>query len=320
MGRAFGGREQWMDDLTTARPDSPPEVPPAGRRARPGRRWLVPAVLVVLLVAGGITATTLLRRDSGPAWKLAWSDEFNGTALDTSKWTPEDHSTFGEGNKELACLMSRKANVEVGGGRLTLRAIRERTPVVCGDNDPRFPNGRNYTSAMLSTQGKASWHQGRFEMRAKLPLQPGRSKGLWPAFWMRPASGSGDGELDILEAVGTGDAGDPEAGTVHHTLWYDGKGTYPKQSTVVPVAGGTADGFHTYAAEWDPGVIRFYVDGKLTFERNRDSAPWIDEAFAGRFYLRLNLAVGGTFPGSPNSATALPADMVVDWVRVYQWR
>jgi len=310
-----------MDDLTATRPDSLPELPAPGRpaRGRPGRRWLVLAVLAVLL-AGTVTAVLVSRHDDRPGWQLTWSDEFDGNALDTGKWTPEDHSTFGEGNKELACLMARKANVEVSGGLLTLRAIREKIPVICGDNDRRFPNGRDYTSAMLSTEGKAAWHQGRFEMRAKLPLAPGESKGLWPAFWMRPESGTGDGELDIMEAIGTASASHPEAGTVHHTLWYDGKGTYPKQSTVVPVAGGVSDGFHTYAAEWDPGVVRFYVDGKLTFERNRDSAPWIDEAFAGQFYIRLNLAVGGTFPGSPDSKTALPADMQVDWVRVYQWR
>ena len=275
---------------------------------------------VVIAVAGSITAAVVLHRDSKPAWHLAWADEFDGNALDTTKWAPEDHSTFGEGNKELACLMSRRANVEVAGGLLTLRAIREQTPVRCGDNDRRFPDGRDYTSAMLSTEGKASWHQGRFEMRAKLPLGAGTSKGLWPAFWMRPANGSGDGELDIMEAIGSGDAADPEAGTVHQTLWYDGTGTYPKQSTVVPVEGGAADGFHTYAAEWGPGVMRWYVDGKLTFERDQASAPWIDEAFAGKFFLRLNMAVGGTFPGSPDSKTALPADMQVDWVRVYQWR
>lgn len=320
-GRAFGGREQLMDDLKSARPGTPPAGPDPATRAfwSPGRRWLVAGVLAVL-VAVGITAVAVSREEARPGWQLAWSDDFNGSTLDRSKWTAEDHSTFGEGNKELACLMSRSANVQVADGMLTLRAIRESTPVLCGDADSRFPNGRSYTSAMLSTEGKAAWHQGRFEVRAKLPLGAGTSKGLWPAFWMRPANGSGDGELDIMEAIGTSDPADAEAGTVHQTLWYDGKGTYPKQSTLAPVAGGPASGFHTYAAEWRPGVMRWYVDGKLTFERTSEAAPWIDEAFAGEFFIRLNLAVGGTFPGSPNSSTALPADMVVDWVKVYQWR
>jgi beta-glucanase (GH16 family) len=307
-----------MDDLKSAPHDSTPGGP-AGRRAVSGRSWLVVAV-VALLVTATATAFTVVREESESGWHLSWSDQFNGSTLDRSKWSAEDHSTFGEGNLELACLMSRPNNVEVSGGMLTLRAVRETAPVICGDNDPRFPKGRSYTSAMLSTEGKAAWHQGRFEVRAKLPLAAGKSKGLWPAFWMRPATGSGDGELDIMEAIGTADSQDPEAGSVHQTLWYDGKGTYSKQSHVAPVKGGPASGFHTYAAEWKAGVMRWYIDDQLSFERDTSTAPWIDEAFAGEFYIRLNLAVGGRFPGSPNSHTELPADMVVDWVKVFQWR
>ena len=306
-----------MNDLKAASP-GPPQAP---EPRRPRRRWLAAAAAATaLLVAATVTAATVFRTETKPGWHLVWSDDFTGDTLDLTKWAPENQSTFGDGNKELACLLSRRANVEVARGLLTLRAIREKTPRVCGDSDERFPNGRPYTSAMLSTEGKAAWHQGRFEIRAKLPLPAGKSKGLWPAFWMRPANGSGDGELDIMEAIGTDDSQDPEAGSVHQTLWYDGKGTYPKQSHVAPVQGGPAGGFHTYAAEWQAGVMRWYVDGQLTFERDSSTAPWIDEAFAGEFYIRLNLAVGGTFPGSPNADTALPAEMVVDWVKVSQWR
>jgi beta-glucanase (GH16 family) len=306
-----------MDDVRTAPYDSAPESS-TGRPSRTGR--LVAAVLALLVLAATAAAVAVFRQEAEPGWRLSWHDEFDGSTLDTSKWAAEDRSTFGEGNLELACLMNRPENLEVSGGMLTLRAAREDPPVICGDHDPRFPQGRSYTSAMLSTEGKAAWHQGRFEVRAKLPLAAGKSKGLWPAFWMRPANGSGDGELDILEAIGTADSQDPEAGSVHHTLWYDGKGTYAKQSISAPVQGGPASGFHTYAAEWQSGVVRWYVDGKLTFERDRSSAPWIDEAFAGEFFLRLNLAVGGRWPGSPNADTELPAEMVVDWVKVYQWR
>ncbi|HEX8081029.1 MAG TPA: glycoside hydrolase family 16 protein [Jatrophihabitans sp.] len=305
-----------MDDLRSAQHDSAPEAP----ERRNGRWRLAVAGLAALVLATTVTAASMFRQEPKPDWQLVWSDDFNGSTLDRSKWDAEDESTFGEGNLELACLMSRSKNVEVAGGMLTLRAARENPPVICGDKDSRFPGGRSYTSAMLSTKGKAAWHQGRFEVRAKLPLAAGKSKGLWPAFWMRPANGSGDGELDIMEAIGTGDSQDPEAGSVHHTLWYDGKGTFTKQSYSAPVKGGPAGGFHTYAAEWQSGVMRWYIDGQLTFERNRSSAPWIDEAFAGEFFLRLNLAVGGRWPGSPNSDTELPADMVVDWVKVYQWR
>ena len=288
----------------------------AGERAR--RRQL-PLVLVGLLVVALIGGGLWYRYR--PGWQLAWSDDFTGSRLDTAKWQVENQSTFGDGNHELACLTSRPTNLRVVDGQLSLTAARESPPLVCGDSDERFPGGRDYSSAMISTKGKASWHEGRFEIRAKLPLIPGSSQGLWPAFWMRPQSGSGDGELDIMEAIGTANPTDPEAGTVHQTLWYDEKGTHPKQSQASEVGGGgPAAGFHTYAAQWRNGRIDWLIDGKVVFSRDRSSAPWLDEAFAGQFFLRLNLAVGGTFPGSPNAATRLPASMVVDWVKVYQWR
>jgi beta-glucanase (GH16 family) len=312
-----------MDELTSAKLDDThdaPVTPPEPKRRLSRRQLLIAALSALAVLVAVVTAANLSRDRVKSGWQLAWSDEFDGSSLDLTKWTPENLSTFGNGNLELACLMGRPANVEVSGGELTLRALRESPPLVCGDSDSRFPKGRSYSSAMLSTEDKASWHQGRFEIRAKLPLVAGQSKGLWPAFWLRPASGTGDGELDVMEAIGTADPQDSESGSVHQTLWYDGKGTYPKQSHVAPVAGGPASGFHTYAAEWRNGVMRWYVDGKLTFQRDGSLAPWINEAFSGKFYIRLNLAVGGTFPGAPNAATNFPADMVVDYVRVYQWR
>lgn len=292
-----------------------PAAAPHWRR----RRWLLIA-LVLVLVAGLVTAFGL-RQWLRPHWQLSWSDEFNGTSLDTAKWQVENNSTFGNGNGELACLMSGPNNVIVRDGTLTLQARREDPPVKCGGKDTRFPNGRSYSSAMISTQDKAAWHEGRFEIRARLPLSPGTSKGLWPAFWLRPQSGSGDGELDVLEAIGTEPGDTAESGSVHQTLWYDENGTKPKQANVASYADGRpATDFHTYAAEWRNGTIRWFVDGKMTYQRDLASTPWLNEAFAGQFFLRLNVAVGGTFPGAPTSATQLPAGMVVDWVKVYQWR
>ncbi len=257
---------------------------------------------------------------SAPAgWRMAWADEFNGTTLDTTKWNAENNSTFGDGNKELACLMNRPENIALGNGALTLRARHEATPLKCGSNDSRFPNGRSYSSAMVDTRGKMDFNYGRFEMRAKLPTQAVTSKGLWPAFWMRPTNG-GTGELDIMEAVGSNATGN-EQNKVHHTIWYDYNRTYPHQTVTHAFASGLpSDGFHTYAAEWDPGVIRWYVDGKLTYERNRTTTTWLDQAFAPgkKFFLRLNLAVGGNWPGSPDAATKFPGDYIIDYVRAYQ--
>jgi beta-glucanase (GH16 family) len=284
---------------------------------RPSRGRTIPLVLVGALLLAGVGWAVWYR--SRPGWQLSWSDNFSGATLDPAKWQVEDKSTFGNGNGELACLMNRPANVRVADGRLSLTAVHESSPVVCGDNDTRFPNGRDYTSAMISTKGKEAWHEGKFEIRAMLPLTPGSSKGLWPAFWMRPESGTGDGELDVLEAVGTADQDDPEAGAVHQTLWYDEQGTHPKQSQVVKVDNPAA-GFHTYGVQWRHGRMDWYIDDKVVFSRDQTTTPWLDDAFAGKFFLRLNLAVGGTFPGTPNQSTRLPASMVVDWVKVYQWR
>lgn len=250
--------------------------------------------------------------DATPAgWTLGWHDEFDGTALDATRWGAANLSTFGDGNNELACLMSD--NVAVAGGALTISAERAATPVTCGSHDSRFPGGRAYTSGMVQT--KTSWQYGRFEVRARIPTAAGTSKGLWPGFWMRPAGG-GTGELDILEAIGSGSGG-TEWNKIHQTIHYDYVGTHPKQPFTATTAFAPSAGFHTYAAEWEPGAIRWYVDGALTYTRTTATTPWLDEAFSKPFFIRLNLAVGGSWPGSPDAGTAFPGDFTVDWVRVY---
>jgi beta-glucanase (GH16 family) len=228
-----------------------------------------------------------------------------------------NNSTYGEGNKELACLMA--ANVTEGGGALTIRAEKLDSPKKCGWNDPRFPEGRSYTSGFVETKRKASFTYGRFEVRFKAPIGAGTSKGLWPGFWLRPDDG-GIGELDVVEIIGS-DAATAAVQTnkVMHTLHYDYKRTHPKQggSYTLP-SGGWNDGFHTGAVEWEPGVIRWYIDGVLTYQRTRATTPWLDEAFGRPFHLKLNMAVGGNWPGSPDAATEFPADYVIDYVRVYE--
>lgn len=251
-------------------------------------------------------------------WKLAWSDEFNGTAVDRSIWNVDNKSTYGDGNSELACLMDRPENVKVADGVLTIAALKEATPIACGTNDSRFPNGRSYTSGMLTTKNKVDFEYGRFEISAKTPLAQGTSKGLWPAFWMRPSVG-GIGELDILEAIGTAKTDPFSANHVVQTIHYDYVGTHPKQGTGYDMpTGTTADGFHNYAVEWEPGSITWFVDGVKTYQRTLSTTSWIDQAFVKDFYLRLNMAVGGSWPGSPDADTAFPARYQVDYVRVYQ--
>ncbi len=250
-------------------------------------------------------------------WRQVWADEFDGSGLDSSRWKVENLSTYGDGNNELACLMNRPENLQVAGGALHLIARREATPMRCGSSDTRFPGGRHYTSAHVTTKGKAEWTYGRFEVRATLPTQAGSTKGLWPAFWLRPTAG-GTGELDVLEAIG-GDGGGTEHTKVHQTIWYDYAGTYRHEPATVTVPNGPPSaGYHVYAAEWEPGAIRWYIDGQLTYSRTSATTPWLDSAFDKPFYLRLNLAVGGNWPGSPSPSTAFPASYDIDYVRVYQ--
>ncbi|WP_460459430.1 family 16 glycosylhydrolase [Angustibacter peucedani] len=259
--------------------------------------------------------TTTVPAPSG--WKLAWSDEFNGSTLDSATWNVENNSTYGEGNLEMACLMNRPQNVSVQGGYLSLTARRETTPIKCGNNDSRFPNGRDYTSGHITTKGKKAFTYGRFEIRAKLPTSKGDSKGLWPAFWLRPETGS-VGELDVMEAIGSNATG-TEYNKLHQTIHYDYNGTYPRAGFDATMPSGLpSDGWHTYTTEWEKGAIRWYVDGVLTFQRTAATTPWIDDAFNRPFYMRLNLSVGGRWPGAPEDTTKMPSSYDIDYVRVYQ--
>jgi beta-glucanase (GH16 family) len=297
--------------------DGPADVD--GAAPRRSRRRLVAIVVVVALVAtvAGALVYRATRGDDGSGWPLVWSDEFDGSTLDPARWSVEDRSTFGDGNLELACLMDRPDNVVVQDGRLSLVARRETPPLACKKNDPRFPDGREFSSGFVSTQDRASWRYARVEIRAALPTTPGQSAGLWPALWMRPDD-LGLGEIDIMEALGTGNDR-AEADKIHQTLHYDYDGTKPKVGHVPELpAGFDTTQFHTYAVQTQPGRIDWLVDGEVTWTVDREKAPWVDDVLASPYFLRMNLAVGGRWPGDPDASTALPAAMQVDWVRVYQ--
>ena len=318
----------------------------ARRRRHAARSSIQGATLALLFLAGcavpgqpGPTVTDLppepsagaarpsapIEAPGGPAeaspappgdWRIVWSDEFEGTGLDRSRWAVRHFSTLGDGNGELACLMDRPENVRVAGGMLTITARREEQPLTCGDRDRRFPAGRSYTTGFVETRGKAEFQYGRFEVRARLPVAHGSSKGLWPAFWMRPADMT-VGEIDVLEGIGSAAHEPDRSRRVVHAIHYDYEGTHPMQRrTHVIESGSFADGFHTFAVEWGPTSLRWYVDGRPTYVRTPATTPWFDEAFRRPFFLRLNLAVGGSFPGDPDAQTAFPAEYVIDWVRV----
>ncbi|MBY0230844.1 MAG: glycoside hydrolase family 16 protein [Gemmataceae bacterium] len=267
---------------------------------------------------------------AAPRWKLAWSDEFDGDGIDPKKWAFDVGNGFydygagmwigGWGNGELQYYTKEPENAFVKDGKLHIVACKESL------------HGCGWTSARLKTRGKdgkalLGKRYGKFEFRAKLPT----GKGVWPALWMLPVADkygtwATSGEIDVMEARGH----QPEK--VLGTLHFGGK--WPnnaESSTDHPFPGkGRIDEFHTYAVEWEPGEMRWLVDGRLVSTKSfwwsgkegkkpaseAGLNPW-PAPFDQEFYLVMNVAVGGKFPGKPDKDTPFPAEMVVDWVRVY---
>ena len=246
----------------------------------------------------------------GP-WTLSWSDEFDGAAgasVDRSRWT-FDVGGGGWGNQELESYTERPRNASLDGlGNLVVLADREAY---------RGPDGiaRDYTSARLKTQGLFAQAYGRFEARIRIPYGPG----MWPAFWMLGADigtvgWPACGEIDVMENVGF------EPSTVHgsiHAPQGSGHGS-ATAAYALPAGQRFADDFHVFAVEWSPGEVRFLVDGTAYGTRTPTDLPagtrWV---FDHPFFVILNVAVGGTWPGPPDATTVFPQRMLVDYVRVY---
>lgn len=244
-------------------------------------------------------------------WTLTWNDEFNGadgSAPDPSKWS-FDLGGNGWGNNELECYTNRLQNAEIMGGNLVITAQQENN-FLCSDG-----NTRNYTSARMLTKGKFDQAYGRFEARIKIPA----GQGMWPAFWLLgnnidsvgwPACG----EVDIMENIGK------EPSTIHGSIHGPGYTGATGLSLPFVLSGANfSDSFHVYAIEWEANVVRFYVDDSLYASFTPSSLPqgatW---EFDHPFFILLNLAVGGDWPGPPDNTTVLPQSMLVDYVRVYK--
>lgn len=246
----------------------------------------------------------------GDKWSLCWSDEFDGTALDTGKWN-YTVGGGGFGNNEQQYYTSNAENVRLENGMLVIQAV------------PGSYGGENYTSAKLTTLGKADWTYGKFEFRAKLP----KGQGLWPAIWMLPSDSDvygGEwpisGEIDIMEYKGS------EPNTALGTLHYGNPWVYNTGYYYLNGTESFADDFHTFSMEWLPGEFRWYVDGNLYqiqkdwYSVDTDGTQYAYPApFDRDFYLMLNLAVGGFFPGDPDTSTWTADTFEIDYVRVYEY-
>jgi len=244
--------------------------------------------LNLLLITAILVARPLLADEvvssSQPGWKLVWSDEFDGESLDRSKWNIGDEAPVK--NMELEAYSPDKTYLKEG--HLILKSTDE--PY----------RGRRYSSGLVDTKGKFSQTYGRFEARARLP----KGQGIWPAIWMLPQDGSWPPEIDIVELLGH------EPNTIHCTVHWEKFGKHEEAGT--PVKGPDfTKGLHVYAVEWEKDSIRWFIDGQEVFsvQKNVPEKP---------FYLILNTAVGGLWPGNPDSTTKFPQYHVIDYVRVYE--
>lgn len=258
------------------------------------KKGLCGIIMVSLLIA----LFPVKQVSAAPNWKLVWSDEFDGTALNRSNWTPEiGTGSGGWGNNELQYYTDRSQNLQVTGGNLVITARKESY------------GGMNYTSARIKTQNLKSFTSGKIEARIKLPS----GQGLWPAFWMLGSNISTvgwpySGETDIMERVNNNPFVN---GTVHWDA--GGHAEYGRVSGNLDFSQ-----YHVYSVEWDSKYIRWFVDGQQFNEFYIENGTGNTEEFQRPFFLLLNLAVGGNWPGAPNDSTPFPAQMLVDYVRVYQ--
>jgi beta-glucanase (GH16 family) len=233
-------------------------------------------------------------------WQLVWSDEFNITSLDLNSWTREVGG-HGWGNNELQYYTDREDNSYLQDGKLIIKAIKENY------------GGRSYTSARLKTQNKKFWRYGKIEARIKLPF----GQGIWPAFWMLGQNISSVGwpacgETDIMEMIG----GEGRENTVYGTVHWDNNGQHAQFGDSYTIGGTFADDFHNFKIEWSQSLIIWYVDNVL-FNVINITPSGLSE-FHQDFFIILNLAVGGNWPGYPDTTTTFPQYYEIDYVRVYQ--
>jgi beta-glucanase (GH16 family) len=275
-------------------------------RRLPRRHAVIAAATVLALVAA--IGTTLIA--SAAAAAPTWSDDFDGpagSAPDPAKWVRETGGS-GSGNNELQYYTDGASNAALDGqGHLVITARRENPAgYQCWYGDCR------YTSARLNTAERFTQMYGRIEARIKIP----RGQGIWPAFWMLgdnigsvgwPASG----EIDIMENIGS------EPNLIHGSLHGPGYSGGSSLSGGYDAGRPFADDFHTYAVDWAPDAVTFSVDGNQYQRRTPADTRGNAWVFNRPYFLILNLAVGGNWPGAPDAGTVFPQQMVVDYVRVH---
>lgn len=256
------------------------------------------------------TSVTKTETPQLSGYNLLWSDEFDGDTLNEENWNRELRDP-GWTNNELQEYTDSDDNIFVRDGKLVLKAIKT-------EKDGK----EYYTSGKVNSQNKRDFMYGKVVVSAKVP----EGQGLWPAIWMMPQDEQfyGQwpkcGEIDIMEVLGN------QVDTAYGTLHY-GEPHAEQQGTVVLTDGSTfASEFHEYSVEWEPGEFRYYIDGEhyltindwFTAVNGEDEKPY-PAPFNQPFFVQMNLAVGGNWPGNPDETTDFDnAEFEIDYVRVYQ--
>jgi beta-glucanase (GH16 family) len=238
-----------------------------------------------------------------PGYTLVWSDEFSGNSLDLNVWNQEGGNSGGWGNNELEYYTSSQGNTFVSNGNLIIEARREAI------------GGFNYSSGRMTTQDKKAFKFGRIDIRAKLPV----GNGIWPALWMlgsdiNSVGWPACGETDIMELIGK------TPSTVYGTMhWANGGGTHSSKGAEFELpAGDYSKEFHVFSIIWTLNNISWYVDDQKYLETSVADTGDGNYPFNADQYFIFNVAVGGNWPGSPDSNTLFPQRMFVDYVRVFQ--
>ncbi|MDX1906246.1 MAG: family 16 glycosylhydrolase [Bacteroidia bacterium] len=242
-----------------------------------------------------------------PGYTLAWQDEFNGTSLDLTSWTYEIGdgcpNVCGWGNNELEYYTDRPENLYFTQGKMVIEAIQESF------------GGKSYTSTRIKTQGKKSFKYGRIDIRAILP----EGQGIWPALWMlgdniNTVNWPACGEIDIMELVGN------QPSTTHSTVHFGPNfNNHQYRGASKSLTGGKfIDEFHVFSLNWEENLLEFYVDDVKFYTVTPTTTQGFTYPFNNPFFFIFNVAVGGNWPGSPNSTTVFPQRMIVDYVRVFQ--
>jgi beta-glucanase (GH16 family) len=266
------------------------------------------ALLLCFCLAFPASGATSPQSPPPKGWTLTWSDEFNGAngaTPDASKWVLETGGR-GWGNKGLEYYTNRTANSLQKEGNLAITVLKETFTGTDGVT-------RNYTSARFKTANHFNQAYGRFEARLKIP----KAQGIWPAFWtlgdnIDVVGGPACGEIDIMENIGS------EPNRVHGSMHGPGYSGATPLTAIYTGSSPFADDFHVFAGEWEPSAVRFYVDGNLYLtETPADLTSGTRWVFDHPFFILLNIAVGGNFPGSPVASSSYPQTMLVDYVRVY---